>query len=154
MTLRALIFGVLAGLALGSAVHAAEEDKDKDKPAAAGTIPMESVALPVVVDGEVLNYVFVNVRLELTPKADGAFVRTKEQYFRDDLVRAGHRTPFTLAADYNKVDDAKIKAEVMRYAAVVLGPGKVKAVDIIKEVAMKKLPPPRTQHAAAVEIVP
>ena len=87
------------------------------------TIQMESVALPVIVNGALINYVFVSIRLELMPKADGAAVRAKEQFFRDDLVRTGHRAPFpfTRFDDYTKVDEAKVRAEILRAAQAFEG---------------------------------
>ncbi|MDB5458732.1 MAG: hypothetical protein JWO72_473, partial [Caulobacteraceae bacterium] len=69
---------LLACLAIGGAARAAE-----DKGKAPQAIQLEAVALPVIVNGALLNYVFVSVRLELMPKADGAAVRAKEQFFRD-----------------------------------------------------------------------
>ena len=105
-----LALGLMIAVAPVQPVLAAE-----DKAAAqAQTIALEAVALPVIVNGQLLNYVFCSVRLDLAPNADGAKVRAKEQYFRDDLVRTGHRTPFTRADDYSRVDEAKVRAEVLR----------------------------------------
>ncbi len=42
-----------------------------------------------------MNYVFVIVRINLTTTANAAQLREKEPFFRDALVRAGHRTPFS-----------------------------------------------------------
>ena len=50
--------------------------------------------MPIVVDGQLVNYVFVYVRLNLTSGANATRLREKEPFFRDALVRAGHRTPF------------------------------------------------------------
>ena len=132
---------VAAALSAGSAQAA-------DPPKTGSSIPLEAVALPVIVDGQLLNYVFVSVRLDLAPSADGAAVRAKSAFFRDDLVRAGHRTPYTRANDYTHMDEAKIKAEVLRIAPSIVGPGVVKAVVITKQMSqhMYSLPP---QHRSA-----
>ena len=59
----------------------------------AQTVAMEAVALPIIVDGRLLNYVFCSIRLDLYPNVDGAKVHAKEEYFRDDLVRVGRAIP-------------------------------------------------------------
>jgi flagellar basal body-associated protein FliL len=141
--------GVAVYLALVSPATAKEE-----APKPAPTIALESVALPIVVDGALLNYVFVSIKLELSPKADGAGVRAKEQYFRDDLVRYGHRTPFTRADDYAKVDEAKVKAEVMRAAVGFVGAGAIQNVLITKQMSQKILPKPQLARAKGPEIIP
>ena len=125
-----------------------------DTSQAAQTVAMEAVALPVIVDGKLLNYVFVSIRLDLTTKADGAQVRAKEQFFRDDLVRMGHRTPFTRADDYTRIDDNKVKAEVQGFAASILGPGMIRSVVITKEVSQKLLTLPGAGQSRRPEIVP
>jgi hypothetical protein len=146
-----LAAAVVAAMALCTAPALAAEDAAASK---APTLGLESVALPVVVDGKLLNYVFVSIKLELSPKSDGSAVRAKEQFFRDDLVRAGHRTPFTRADDYNKVDEAKVKAEVMRVATSLVGPGVVKNVLVVRQVAQRNIAPPRVTRPRGPEIVP
>lgn len=86
--LRLLIIATALGLsshALASTAKPAERD-------AAPTLLMSPVALPVVSDGHLVNYIYVNLRLTLSPKADADKLREKEPYFRDALVRAAHRT--------------------------------------------------------------
>ena len=118
------------------------------------TIQMESVALPVIVNGALLNYVFVSIRLELMPKADGAAVRAKEQFFRDDLVRTGHRAPFTRFDDYTKIDEAKVTAEILHAAPGIVGAGVVKTAVITKQVSQKMLATPRAAAKKAPDIIP
>jgi flagellar basal body-associated protein FliL len=134
----------------GAAARAADDKKDS----APQTIQLETVALPVIVNGRLLNYVFVSIRLELMSKADGAEVRAKEQFFRDDLVRVGHRTPFLRKDDYTQVDEAKVRAELMRFAASIVGPGVLKNAVITKQVSQKNIATPRSGPAPAREIVP
>ena len=144
---RLLILPVLL-LALAAAPAQAAEESS------AQTIQMESVALPVIVNGQLLNYVFVSIRLELMPKADGSAVRAKEQFFRDDLVRTGHRTPFTRFDDYTKIDEAKVRAEIMRAAPGIVGAGVVKTAVITKQVSQKMLGTPRAAAKKAPDIIP
>ncbi len=141
----------IVGLALiGGAARAADDKKD----APPQTIQMEAVALPIIVKGALLNYVFVSIRLELSPTADGSMVRSKEQFFRDDLVRTGHRTPFVRMDDYTKVDEARVRAELLRFAPSIVGAGVLKNAVITKEVSQKNIATPRQGPAAPREIVP
>lgn len=145
-----LVLGLMLAVAPVQPVLAAEE---KDK-AAAQTVALEAVALPIIVDGQLLNYVFCSIRLDLYPNADGAKVRAKEAYFRDDLVRVGHRRPFVRKDDYTKVDEAKVRAEILRIAPNLVGPGVVKSATIVKQASQKLMPPPPSRQTRTPEIVP
>src|SRR4051794_11556410 len=117
--MRAL--ALLATTVLLVASAAAAEDKDK-KAAPQPTVLMSPVAMPVVVDGRLVNYVFVTIRLGLSSRANSVKLRAMEPYFRDALVRAGHRTPFVRSDNYTQLDDAKLKAALLREAALIVGP--------------------------------
>ena len=151
-SLTPLALGLLIAIAPVEPVMAAEKN-DKEAPKAQ-TVALEAVALPIIVDGQLINYVFCSLRLDLYPNADGLKVRQKEQYIRDDLVRAGHRTPFTRADDYSHIDEAKVRAEVLKFAPTVLGPGVVKAVVVTKQTSQKVLTLPAVPTARTREIIP
>jgi hypothetical protein len=145
----ALLLGLT--IAFGALQPARAAEKEKSAPR---SVTLSSVALPIVVDGKLINYVFCAIRLDLYPNAEESKVRAKEEFFRDDLVRAGHRAPFTRKDDYTRVDEARVRAEVMRFAQSALGPGVVRAVAVARQNSQKltTLPPPpqtRTQ-----EIIP
>lgn len=111
------------------------------------TVLMSPLALPVVFNGRVVNYVFVTLRLGLSAQADAPKLRAMEPYFRDNLVRAGHRSPFVLASNYAALDDAKLKATVLRDAAALVGPGTVVSVQIVREQAQHYSGLPQTTPA-------
>jgi hypothetical protein len=94
-------------------------------------VDLAPIALPVVVDGKLVNYVFVYVRINLTGAADLAKLRDKEPYFRDALVRAGHRTPFTRFDDYTRLDEAKLKANLFQSATLIGGPGTIASIELL-----------------------
>lgn len=122
----------LAGLfaAAASSANAADE---KPEDASVQYVAISPVAIPVIVNGKVVNYVFVNVRLDLTNGANSTKLREREPYFRDALVRAAHRTPFTNPADFTKIDEAKMKASLMREAAAIAGPNAIRGVTITSQ---------------------
>lgn len=129
---------IAALLALTASAAAAEEGNKREE--GGQNVTLSPVALPIVVDGRLVNYVFVTLRLDLAPLANVSKLREKEPYFRDALVRAAHRTPFTLPSDLTKIDEARLKATVMRDAATIAGPGAVRAVVIVSQ-APKTLRP-------------
>ena len=122
-------------------VAQAGEDK---KPKEVGQyVDLQPVAMPIVVDGQVVNYVFVYVRINLKSGADIIKLREKEPFFRDILVRDGHRTPFLVAGDWQKVDEAKLVAAMTRDAAAITGPGVVSSVTLTNQIPQKRIMPPR-----------
>jgi hypothetical protein len=138
LTLALAVFATLCG----SATQAAEEPK---KSGTGQYVDLAAVALPVVVNRRIVNYVFVSVRVNLTPGANAPKLQSKEPYFRDALVRAGHRTPFTRDDDYTVLDDAKLKAQMYSDATAIAGPGAVASVSILSEQAKQHsgLPKPK-----------
>lgn len=122
--LRALLAAALL-MAAGPAQAAAGKESKTDVGQYVDLLP---VGLPIVHEGRLVNYVFVYVRINLTSMANAARLREKEPHFRDALVRAGHRTPFTLASDFNKIDAGKLSATLQREAVAIAGSGQVKSV--------------------------
>lgn len=106
-------------------------------------VELQPVGLPVVVRGQLVNYVFVYVRLNLAPSADASRLREREPYFRDALVRLAHRAPFTDPADYNRIDAAKLSAGLMREASGIAGPGAVRAVQVTSQAPQHRLSLPK-----------
>ena len=147
--LAPVALGLLLAIAPVQPVMAAEKEPPKPQ-----TFSLEAVALPVIVDGKLINYVFCSITLVLAPNADGAKVRAKEQYFRDDLVRTGHRTPFTRQDDYTKVDEAKVRAEIMRFAPTIVGPGLIQSANITKQSSQKMLTLPPVPQSRRHDIIP
>ncbi|MGA0608506.1 hypothetical protein ACO2Q0_21140 [Phenylobacterium sp. VNQ135] len=147
MIRRTLITAALAGslAAAGAAIPATAsasggEAASKDVGQYVDLLP---VALPIVADGRLVNYVFVYVRINLTSGANPAPLRAKEPHFRDALVRAGHRTPFTLASDYSKIDAARLSATMMREGLAIAGPGQIKSVVVTSQQPRRRVATPR-----------
>lgn len=96
-------------------------------------VDCSAVGLPIVLNNKVINYVFTVVRVNLSPRADSNKLREKEPFFRDALVRAAHRTPFTLATDYTKLDQAKLEAVFKPLATAIAGAGMVASIQVLTE---------------------
>lgn len=131
-------------LATASPAAAGGKADDKDKSNQVGQyVDLQPVALPIVVDGQLVNYVFVSVRLNLTAAADTSRWRAREPYFRDALVRAGHQTPFTVAGDYEKIDVPRLTATLMKAAAAMTGPNVIRSVVVTSQVPSRRARGPR-----------
>jgi hypothetical protein len=83
-----LALGLMIAVAPVQPVLAAA-DKDKDK-STAQTIALQAVALPIIVDGQLINYVFCSIRLDLYPNADGATQGRLYQGRRGQGAGRGH----------------------------------------------------------------
>lgn len=141
MSRRALLAAASAILfAAGAAAAADKGPPPKDVGQYVDLLP---VALPIVADGRLVNYVFVYVRINLTSAALPNKLREKEPHFRDALVRAGHRTPFTLATDYNRIDTTKLAAVMVRESAAIAGPGQVRSVVVTSQQPRRRVAGPR-----------
>ncbi len=111
--------------------------KPAGKEASAQHLDISPLALPVVLGSRVVNYIFVNVRLNLAPMANIQKLQAREPFFRDALVRAGHRAPFTSKKDFVSLDEARLKA-VMLKEAVRLGGKDVQGVAVMSQTAKRQ----------------
>ena len=114
------------------------------------SVKLSPLALPIVVDGRVLNYVFVTVKVDLAPSANTPALRDKEPIFRDALVRDAYRTPFVIPGNYNHLDEPKLKAVFLRDALAIAGAGQVVGIEVLNQTAQHFIrptpPPPPVSH--------
>ena len=141
---------VLASIALIAApALAAEPDKSgagKDGPAGQ-YVDVSPVAIPILADGRLVNYVFVTFRVQLTAMADASKWRAKEPYFRDALARIGNRMSFTDPKNYAAVDAPRLVDAFTREATAIAGKN-VKAVVITSQTPKQRLGLPRPGAAS------
>jgi len=105
------------------------------------SVKLSPLALPIVVDGRVLNYVFVTVKVDLSPSANAMALRDKEPTFRDALVRDAYRTPFVTPGNYNHLDEARLKAVFIRDATAIAGAGQVRGIEVLNQTPQRFIPP-------------
>ena len=130
--------------ALPFTVFAGAASAGEPKPAAGQYVDLSPVALPIIVDGRLVNYVFVYIRIDLRPSVDALKMRDREPDFRDALVRLGHRTPFVLKTDYSKLDEPRLKAAFLQAATAIAGPGAIASIEIMPGGGpMRRVPPPK-----------
>lgn len=129
---------IAALVALTASPVLAAEKKEEGKGDVGQYVDLQAVGLPIVVNRQLVNYVFVYVRINLTSGANVSRLREKEPFFRDALVRAGHRTPFTLASDLGAVDVPKLTATLTRDAAAIAGPGQIRSVVVTQQAPRRR----------------
>ncbi len=134
MNRRALILAV-AGAALSGPALASPS---AETPAQPVSFNLTGVGLPIIVGGRVRNYIFVVLKLHLGQGHALDAVRAKEPYLRDALVRAGHRTPFVLADDWNQVDAEALSASLIRSADALIGKGAIIRVEVVSQAARRR----------------
>jgi hypothetical protein len=140
MLRRALL--ALAPVLLCASAPAKKKDEEEAAPAGPW-VDLAPVALPVIVDGRLVNYVFVYVRINFTRSANVFRLREKEPYFRDALIRSGHRTPFTLANDYTHLDAARLAASLKRDAIAITSAKDIASVSVLRQTAKRRTGLPR-----------
>ena len=136
--LRRLLILVAPILMIMGLTTGAAQAAEKEEPKVAGQyVDLQPVAMPIVIDGQLVNYVFVYVRINLKSGADIIKIRDKEPFFRDALVRDAHRTPFVVPTNWQKVDEAKLVAAMTRDAVAITGPGVVASVTLVSQTPQK-----------------
>ena len=139
--MRALSLAVALSLGLSATIAFAAEKGAVPDP----TVLMNPVALPIVVEGRLVNYVFVTIRLSVSRNADAPKMRAMEPFFRDALVRAAYRSPFVRSDNYTILDDSRLKASLLRDANTIAGAGMVTGAQIVREQPMHTDGLPKTK---------
>lgn len=103
------------------------------------SIPLAPVAVPITENGKLVNYVFLSIKIMLSPKADLLRLVGQEPYYRDALVRAAHRQNLGVAGDPNRVDEALVKAVLKREAASFMDARMIASIQIVRQDPKKHL---------------
>jgi len=102
-------------------------------PETAPALGLPGLGLPVIADGRLRNYVFVSLRLHIGGGKSLEEMRLKEAFFRDALVGAAHRTPFTVAGDWTRLDEGRMSAALVAAANSISGRGSVTRVEVLNQ---------------------
>jgi hypothetical protein len=146
MDRRTLCAVALAATSVLAAPASASDEKKEGKKGDVGQyVDLQPVGLPIVANRSLANYVFVYVRINLTSAANASKLREKEPYFRDALVRAGHRTPFTLPSDLSKIDTARLTVALKQEAVRIAGPGQIISVVVTSQAPRRRITMPRAR---------
>lgn len=151
---RAFLTVSLALLATPAFARSAKKEKKggkegEDEEAADPVIKLQPMALPVIAGGRLINYVFVQMAITLKPGLPTAVFEGKEPMLRDAIVREAHAKPFMRPDSYVALDEARLKASVLRQTNGLIGPGKVALITVVKQTPRNFVPPPAKPVAQA-----
>lgn len=116
---------MLAGLAKANAQPAAPSAAEVTR-----TMDAAYIAVPVVRDGVLVNYLFVTMRIDIAPQVDLWRTRERAHFLRDALVRAAHRTSL---ADARRDDTLNTPLAIQVFSAAAreaLGANAVRGLTI------------------------
>jgi hypothetical protein len=150
ITRRALLLAPLALLAVTPALASSPKKKEGEGEAKADpVIKLQPLALPIIIDGRLVNYVFVQLNVTLKTGIPTTVFEGKEPMLRDAVVREAHTRPFTRPDSYVALDETRLKASVLREINGLIGPGKVALVTVVKQTPRNFVPPPAKTGAQA-----
>lgn len=125
---------LLAGLANASGSPAKEKGKaEEGAEAATSSRSMDApyLAVPVMRDGVLVNYLFVSIRIEIAQGVDLWQTREKAHFLRDALVRASHANDLSDPQNNNALNEARAIQVYRAAAAQALGAQAVAGVSIV-----------------------
>jgi hypothetical protein len=88
------------------------------------------IAVPVVRDGVLVNYVFVTLRLDIAPGVDLWRTREKAHFLRDALVRAAHTGSLVDPERDDALNEAAALAAFRAAAEATLGTSAIRGLTI------------------------
>ena len=136
MNRRALIQSVLvASLGLATPALASGPSSEKKEPV---VFSMTMIGFPVIREGRLLNYIFVNMKLHLADGIRPEAVQAKEAMIRDAVVRTAHRTPFVLPDKNTELNLPALTAEVLRQANRLIGSNAVTRVEVVNQMSRRR----------------
>lgn len=124
---------LLVGLAYASGPPAQEKEKGGEAESADTSRSMDApyLAVPVVRDGVLVNYLFVSIRIEIAPGVDLWRTRERAHFLRDALVRASHANDLADPRDNNALNEARAIAVYRAAAIQALGERAIAGVSIV-----------------------
>jgi hypothetical protein len=135
--LRALAVAGGLGLAATAPAQAAGAEKKEEAESARATDVLNLV-VPVVRQGRLVNYVFINARIQLAGGVDVWKARDKGAFLRDALLKAVHRQSIAHPERDDSVDPAAAQALIARVARQTLGQDAVRSVEILSVSSLKQ----------------
>ena len=108
----------------------------------ARTMDAPFIAVPVVRNGRLVNYVFVSLRVDIAPGVDIWRTREKAHFLRDALVRAAHRTPLADPTNDDAINRPAALASFRAAAEQALGARAVRNITIVHTQSSRQVSAP------------
>ncbi len=88
------------------------EYKIPDQAQSVHSVDIPVVVAPIAVNGHLVNYAFLNIRVVLHNNVDAWKMRTKAHFMRDAVLRAAHENPFGKSGERSLLDEERTLKEV------------------------------------------
>ncbi|PHS29540.1 MAG: hypothetical protein COA85_00130 [Robiginitomaculum sp.] len=83
------------------------EYKIPDQAQSLHSVDIPVVVAPIAVNGHLVNYAFLNIRVVLEKSVDTWKMRTKAHFMRDAVLRAAHESPFGKSGERTLLDEER-----------------------------------------------
>ncbi len=133
----ALLSAIIAmgGLGFNTPSFAAEEAVGEVNPR---DVELPAFVMPISVDGKLVNFLFVTLKVMVAPKVDPWAIRGKAHIARDALIRAVHATPMTDPNNLKDFDRRKIQTILKPALDRAFGAGSIQSVRVIQLDSLKQ----------------
>lgn len=137
----AYLFVALAlGCVFSTTAYAASDKKPtEEEERNVRDVELPTIVVPISVDGKLVNYVFVVMKVTVGPSYDPWKIRDKVHVARDALIRAVHRTPMTNPNNLKDFDRTKVSTILKPALEKAFGPGSVAAIKVIQVDSIKQV---------------
>jgi hypothetical protein len=130
-TLLAGLANAAGGGGHGEKAPAKAGEEGEDATMSSRSMDAPYLAVPVVRNRQLVNYLFVSLRIEITPQVDLWQTRERAHFLRDALVRASHANDLVDPENNNVLNEARA-LEVYRAAAIqALGAQAIGQIQIV-----------------------
>ena len=135
---RALALCLLLAFAAPAPAAFANEAKSSEEGESARAMDVLNLVTPVVRNGRLVNYLFINARIQLSPSVDLWRTREKGHFLRDALLKAVHRRSVAAADRDDQIDPAATQALITAVARQTLGANAVRSVEILSVSSLRQ----------------
>lgn len=116
-------FQAVAPLPARAAGAPAKKEEARD-----ATFDMPGVVAPITRNGKLVNYIFLNIRLEFFPNAPVIKLRERAHFMRDALILALYKTDISQPNHPGKIDEPRASALILGIIEAQEGKGLIKSV--------------------------
>jgi len=119
------------GLSLNSVMPTLAQAEDKKGAAADPLLTLLPIPIPISKDNKIVNYIFINMKVHLNPKAEVSKLGGKEPYLRDCILHMAAKISFAKPDRDDLLDEPRFTSAVLHAFEPILGQGQVVSIEIV-----------------------
>jgi hypothetical protein len=123
------LLGAFPAIAGGGGAPKKDEHGGPTSPSDIPTLKMPRLVAPIMVKGEMVRYVHLDVTLVLLREDDKKRVYDRVPYIQDAFLRDVHATTVLKSEETEELDEAGLKARMLAIIARVAGAGAIKDIE-------------------------